>query len=273
MKKEKAIKLVRPIKYLLVKEFEETPPEELPNLQLDTIRGIVTEDLEDFSKLGIDHVSELADSEYGKLKGKELSDFKINRGISYAIDIMIHSKEPGVHEEIMPIDELLDRDKETTPPAELADLPTVDIEGVAQRGEAALKKIGIKTIKEFADSDMKDVKKAKYPDWEAEKYLEYARWIMEYAELNIEKPKMENIESKVDGDTLIINFDVTKEFGPSATGKTTIVAHSHGGQRIKGTDLGFNMFAFKYPTKKTTKPKKTKEMQNIDVSIDGNIEP
>lgn len=263
--------MVRPLKYLLIKEYEQTKPEDLPNLPLEAIEGIVEEDMIGFKEMLINTLTELSEAKFSKLAGKDLSDYKVNKGISYAIDIMIQSNEPGVHEEIMPIDELLDREYEQTPSSELGDLSTVAIEGVAPRGEKELKKIGIKTIKEFADSDIKKVKTADIYDWEAEKYLEYARWIMKYAEENIKKPQMENIDFEIKGDTLIFKFDKTKDFGPSATGKTNIVAHSHGGQRIKGTDLSFGMYAYKYPTKKAVKPKKIKEMQNIDVKVDGNI--
>ncbi|MHA1300932.1 MAG: hypothetical protein ACTSO9_16050 [Candidatus Helarchaeota archaeon] len=263
--------MVRPLKYLLIKKYENTSPSELPKLPLFAIEGITPDDIGGFETMGISNIPELADANFSKLKEKELSNYKVNKGISYAIDIMIHSNEPGVHEEIMPIDELLDKEYEMTPPNKLGGLSTVAIEGVAPRGEKKLKEIGIKTIKEFADSDIKKVKTADIYDWEAEKYLEYARWIMKYAEENIKKPKMDNIELEIKGDNLIFTFDITKEFGKSSTGKTIIVAHSHGGQRIKGTDLSFNMYAYKYPTKKTTKSKKVKEMQNIDVKLDGNI--
>ena len=35
---------------------------------------------------------------------------------------------------------------------------------------------------------------------------------------------MKNIEMSVEGDTLIIKVDLTKDFGPSKSGKTIIVA-------------------------------------------------
>ncbi len=263
--------MVRPLKYLLIKEYEETPPADLPKLPLDAIRGITEDDRMGFETIELDTIPELTEVKFAKLKGKELSDYKVNRAISYAIDIMIQSEEPGVYEEIMPIDELLDKEYEETAPSDLADLPTVAIEGVAPRGEGKLKKIGIKTVKELADADIAKVKTADIYDWEAEKYLEYARWIMKYAEENIKKPKMENIELEIKGNTLLIKFDVTKEFGASSTGKTTIVATSHGGQRIKGTDLSFGMWAYKYPSKKKEKEKKPKSMQNIEAKLDGNL--
>jgi len=37
-----------------------------------------------------------------------------------------------------------------------------------------------------------------------------------------------NIEEKVDGDILTITIDLSKSLGPSKSGKTTIIASSHG---------------------------------------------
>jgi len=34
---------------------------------------------------------------------------------------------------------------------------------------------------------------------------------------------MKNVEMKLDGDVLTIKVDVTKEFGPSASGKTILI--------------------------------------------------
>ena len=39
---------------------------------------------------------------------------------------------------------------------------------------------------------------------------------------------MKNIEMKLEGDILTIKVDVTKEFGPSASGKTIIIASTEG---------------------------------------------
>lgn len=48
-----------------------------------------------------------------------------------------------------------------------------------------------------------------------------------------------------DGKTLTIEIDLTKEFGPSSTGKTIIVASSQGNADIPGKPgfrLGLNLF-------------------------------
>jgi hypothetical protein len=39
---------------------------------------------------------------------------------------------------------------------------------------------------------------------------------------------MKNVEMKLEGDILTIKVDVTKEFGPSASGKTIIIATTEG---------------------------------------------
>ena len=39
---------------------------------------------------------------------------------------------------------------------------------------------------------------------------------------------MKNVEFPVEGDTLTITVDLTKEFGPSSSGKTIIIASTEG---------------------------------------------
>jgi len=45
---------------------------------------------------------------------------------------------------------------------------------------------------------------------------------------------MKNVETQVTGNKLIITVDLTKTFGPSKTGKTTIVASTEGFSRLSG---------------------------------------
>ncbi|MFX0099664.1 MAG: hypothetical protein ACFFCS_08785 [Candidatus Hodarchaeota archaeon] len=268
--------MVRPLKYLINKEYENKSLEELPNLPLTAIRGIGENDMGGFGMAEIDTIPELSEVKYANLEEKHLSDFKLNRGIAYAIDIMIHVNEPGVHYEILPIDELLDRPDEATKPTKLASLKTVAIEGIAKRNHKKLKKAGVaRTIKELADASIEDIKSAGLLDWEAEKYSQFAKWIMEYAEDIITTPKMDNLELNETENILKIKFDNTKEFGLSKTGKTIIVATSRGGRRLHGTGLNFTFTAYKYPDSKASenyKPKrKQKEAQNIDVSVEGDM--
>lgn len=262
--------MVRPVKYLLVNEYQDTPMKELPNLPLNAISGIVEDDVPGFEDIDIKTVPKLADAEFRKLKEKELSDYKLNRGISYAIDIMIQANEPGVHEEIMPIDELLDKEYEKTPETELGGLTTVAIEGVASGNAKKLKKADVaSTIEELAKVKVDKIKAAGLKDWEAEKFSQYAKWIMKYTK---EKTTFDNIEWEIKGKMLIVKIDISKELGKSSTGKTIIVASTHGGRRLKGTELSLGAFAYKYPEKKEIKKKKKeREMQNVEKKLDGNI--
>jgi hypothetical protein len=268
--------MVRPLKYLVSKEYQNTSTEALSALPLTAINGIVEEDMGGFGMAGIKTIPELSEVKYAKLAGKDLSDFKLNRGIAFAIDIMIHASEPGVHEEILPIEELLDRPYESTSPAELARLETVAIEGVAPKNAKKLKAAGVaSTIKELAEAPIDAMKSAGLLDWEADKFSQFAKWIMEYAAETIKSPKMDNLELKLKGDLLELIFDNTKEFGLSKTGKTIIVATSRGGRRIEGTDLNCTMSAYKFPDSKATtnykSKRKQKDEQNIVISISGNI--
>jgi hypothetical protein len=56
---------------------------------------------------------------------------------------------------------------------------------------------------------------------------------------------MKNVEMSVDGNTLTIKVDLSKEFGPSASGKTIIVASTEGNQSIpdkEGLKVGLNVY-------------------------------
>src|SRR5579875_1487574 len=48
---------------------------------------------------------------------------------------------------------------------------------------------------------------------------------------------MKNVEMRVDGNILTIKVDLTKEFGPSSSGKTTIVASTEGNVDVLGSDV------------------------------------
>mgnify|MGYP003443919132 CR=1 FL=1 len=64
---------------------------------------------------------------------------------------------------------------------------------------------------------------------------------------------MQNVNTEVskDGKTLVIKIDLTKDFGPSASGKTISIASTKGNQAIDGAGgarLGLNLY--RYPTAK-----------------------
>lgn len=55
---------------------------------------------------------------------------------------------------------------------------------------------------------------------------------------------MKNVEMTVDGTTLTIKVDLSKEFGPSSSGKTIIIASTEGNVTIPSREekVGLNVY-------------------------------
>ena len=56
---------------------------------------------------------------------------------------------------------------------------------------------------------------------------------------------MKNVEMTVEGSTLMIKVDLTKDFGPSSTGKTMIIASTEGSVNVpnsEGIKIGLNVY-------------------------------
>ena len=56
---------------------------------------------------------------------------------------------------------------------------------------------------------------------------------------------MKNVEMSLEGDILTIKVDLSKEFGPSASGKTIIIASTEGNVVIPGHEeskVGLNVY-------------------------------
>ena len=56
---------------------------------------------------------------------------------------------------------------------------------------------------------------------------------------------MKNVELSLEGNMLTIKVDLSKEFGPSASGKTTIIASTEGNVPIPGHEeakVGLNVY-------------------------------
>ncbi|MCK4467631.1 MAG: hypothetical protein KAU60_04690 [Desulfobacterales bacterium] len=58
---------------------------------------------------------------------------------------------------------------------------------------------------------------------------------------------MQNVKLEVKDDKLIIEIDLTKEFGLSKSGKTITIASTRGNQKIEGTDAVIGLNVYKYP--------------------------
>ena len=55
---------------------------------------------------------------------------------------------------------------------------------------------------------------------------------------------MKNVEMKVEGNILTLTVDLTKEFGPSSSGKTIIIASTEGNASVPERDekVGLNVY-------------------------------
>jgi hypothetical protein len=58
---------------------------------------------------------------------------------------------------------------------------------------------------------------------------------------------MENVKWEVKDGKLIIEIDLTKEFGLSKSGKTITIASTRGNKKIEGTDAVIGLNVYKYP--------------------------
>ena len=55
---------------------------------------------------------------------------------------------------------------------------------------------------------------------------------------------MKNVQIKVEGNVLTVKVDLTKEFGPSSSGKTSIIASTEGNVSVPDRDekVGLNVY-------------------------------
>jgi hypothetical protein len=58
---------------------------------------------------------------------------------------------------------------------------------------------------------------------------------------------MKNVDMRVEGNILTITVDLSKEFGPSSSGKTTIIATTEGNVTVPGREekIGLNVYTKK----------------------------
>jgi len=57
---------------------------------------------------------------------------------------------------------------------------------------------------------------------------------------------MKNVEMSVEGEDLIIKVDLSKDFGPSKSGKTIIIASTEGNVSVleRGEKIGLNVYRY-----------------------------
>ena len=57
---------------------------------------------------------------------------------------------------------------------------------------------------------------------------------------------MRNVDMQVEGNVLTVKVDLSKDFGPSSTGKTKIISSTGGPKRIPGVEgVSLNMTVFR----------------------------
>ncbi len=62
---------------------------------------------------------------------------------------------------------------------------------------------------------------------------------------------MKNMTATVKGNTLVIEVDLSKEIGPSASGKTILIASTGGNAQVaEGIFLGANLYKYRGPKKR-----------------------
>ena len=62
---------------------------------------------------------------------------------------------------------------------------------------------------------------------------------------------MVNVELKVDGDILTARVNLSEVHGPSKSGKTEVIASTHGNQTVPGhelTKIGLNVYKYRSPS-------------------------
>jgi len=61
---------------------------------------------------------------------------------------------------------------------------------------------------------------------------------------------MKNTEMKIEGNKLTITIDLEKEFGPSKSGKTIVIASTEGNQPVPDhEDIKIGINCYKYPSR------------------------
>ncbi|MFC1869173.1 hypothetical protein ACFL0H_13735 [Thermodesulfobacteriota bacterium] len=58
---------------------------------------------------------------------------------------------------------------------------------------------------------------------------------------------MKNIEMSIEGEILVIKVDLSKEFGPSKSGKTIMVASTEGNVSVLDRDEKIGLNVYRYP--------------------------
>ena len=81
---------------------------------------------------------------------------------------------------------------------------------------------------------------------------------------------MKNVDMAVDGETLTLIVDLSKDFGPSKSGKTIIVASTEGNKSVPGREEKVGLNIYRQEGKKTGKGRKS-SFNNVEMVVDGDV--
>jgi hypothetical protein len=82
--------------------------------------------------------------------------------------------------------------------------------------------------------------------------------------------KAKNADISVQGDKLIIKSDLSQDFGPSKSGKTTIVASTEGNKPLPGREEKIGLNIYRQETARKAVGRKN-EFKNVVMKLDGDI--
>ncbi len=81
---------------------------------------------------------------------------------------------------------------------------------------------------------------------------------------------MKNVEMKVEGDLLTITIDLSKDFGPSKSGKTIIIASTEGNKSIPGKEHKIGLNVYKH-LEATSQRGARKSFKNVEMDVADSI--
>lgn len=81
-------------------------------------------------------------------------------------------------------------------------------------------------------------------------------------------PRMKNVELRVDDTVLTIVIDLSKDFGPSKSGRTNIVATTEGNKTVPGRDERIGMTVYRELDPKLLKKGAKDSFKNVKMQID-----
>jgi hypothetical protein len=86
----------------------------------------------------------------------------------------------------------------------------------------------------------------------------------------VRKAGMTNVELSVDKSILTVVVDLSKDFGPSKSGKTIIVASTRGNKTVPGREEKIGLNIYRQETKKPAKGRR-KSFKNVEMEVQGDV--